>query len=224
MNASLNRNFTCPPKKFNPEERKRTLLPLLRCTTAIINAGSLAPLYNRVILELHPSKHKNLALATVHQLAAALSTLVVTPKCAKNVRMTCAVADALLALLHASAISTSLTTDLALTALLQCLQFPYPCARVYISERLYGTLLELSVSEECCLKQAPLLKAQDILSNAPWDAEDSEGVLKEAVFELAHVLEIKTSEVESPRLKRAAERLPQDELESYSYLVKDAGY
>jgi len=216
------RNSADSLRKFNPEEQKRTLLPLLQCITAVVNAGNFAPLFN-VSIPKTLSDQIFLCRATCCQLTVAVSTLVSTPKCAKSVRVTCAVADALLALLNASATTSSLIADLVLTALLQCLHSPYPRARVYIAERLYGTLLELSVSE-CILKQAPLLTAQEILSNVTWEAEDCVSILEEAVVELARTLDIEASTLESLRMKRAADRPSRDELESYAYLVKDAGY
>eukprot|EP00629_Pelagomonadales_sp_RCC1024_P016920 CAMPEP_0119278644 /NCGR_PEP_ID=MMETSP1329-20130426/19442_1 /TAXON_ID=114041 /ORGANISM="Genus nov. species nov., Strain RCC1024" /LENGTH=1235 /DNA_ID=CAMNT_0007279161 /DNA_START=508 /DNA_END=4215 /DNA_ORIENTATION=+ len=209
-------------KMSSPEEQKRTLLPLLRCITAVVNAGAFAPLFDVVIPKA--SNQGCFRRATVRTLAAAVSTLVFRPKCTRDVRVTCAVADALLALLHASAITSPLISELALTALLQCLHSPYPRARAYIAERLYGTLLELSVSEICFLRQVSLLTAQAILSNVRWDAEDCAGILKEAVVELACTLEVEGRKLESPRLMGVTDVPSRDELESYAYLVKDAGY
>jgi len=166
-------------------------------------------------------KHTCVGLAC--DLVEVLSSLTAIPKVAKSVSKTCAVADALLAVLHATAITAWPVANASLMALLRCLVSPYPRLRVHIAEQMYARFVELSVFDECFLDTEQLLAAQNLLGCSIWDAEDCFNLTLDRVSRLALVFKIERGQIQ-PGLTTSSMKMPRDELDSYSNLVKEAGY
>jgi hypothetical protein len=225
-------------EKPSTEERNRSYLPLLKSLVALLDADAFTPLF---VNSPEPKQNIFADEQTISEvisldrcspgdqdvfgchLVAALTALAAAPKYAKDIRKICATADALLAALNATAATVPSAANLALVALLQCLQVPYPRARAHIAEQLYARLVELSIASECFLDRDSIAAAQELLSNASWDAEGCANVLSETVFQIADVLEIERGHF-LPKETTSTSNRPKDELETYASLVKDAGY
>ena len=134
----------------------------------------------------------------------------------------CATADALLAVLHATATTAPNAASIALSALIRCLCSPYPRVRAHVSEQLYARLVELAIVDGCFLDPETLLVAQDLLSSATWDTEECADALNKTVVTLAEVLGIRDESGEKHITNITSKQ--KDELESYAHLIKDAGY
>ena len=222
--------------RLNADERSRNFIPLMKCVTALLDAGAFSPLLsdpqnpkptrrlvdriseNRVIGRYGPDEDGAFAYCLVY----ALSRVAATPRCAKDVRKACATADALLAVLHATATTAPNAASIALSALIRCLCSPYPRVRAHVSEQLYARLVELAIVDGCFLDPETLLVAQDLLSSATWDTEECADALNKTVVTLAAVLGIRDESGEKHITNITSKQ--KDELESYAHLIKDAGY
>lgn len=238
--------------KLTAEEKNRSSLPILKCTSALIDAGTFARLFYvpmisltgsgshctfpgliRPLHKLTPSHTNYLA----HYLIGALTDFITMPKYATNVPNMCAAADVLLAVFYAGATSApagpaglaaaaaAAATKSALSVILECLCSPYPRVRAYVAEQLYGRLLELSLADDCLLTPKQLLATQDFLESNTWNVEGFPTILQDAISGLAHTLVIKCPFIkwhQTDDHPRVSRNA--SEFDSYAFLVKDAGF
>ena len=203
-------------KALSVEERNRMHLPLLRCLTVLIEAGAL-----NQILQTTSRIHNDpnaLGLDLVSSL-----TLLASHKHASDVKKICAAVDALLAYLSAAAVSAPVLAHRSLATLLQCLHSPYPRIRAYIAEQVYARLVELSMVRNCFVDMGPLSAAQELLCEINWGAEVNMEFFNDVIFRLCHILMIEKGHIQSQEAPKVNHQ-ECDELESYAYLVRVAGY
>lgn len=203
-------------KALSVEERNRMHLPLLRCLTVLIEAGAL-----NQILQTTSRIHNDpnaLGLDLVSSL-----TLLASHKHASDVKKICAAVDALLAYLSAAAVSAPVLAHRSLATLLQCLHSPYPRIRAYIAEQVYARLVELSMVRNCFVDMGPLSAAQELLCEINWGAEVNMEFFNDVIFRLCHILMIEKGHIQSQEAPKVNHQKC-DELESYAYLVRVAGY
>ena len=199
------------------EERSRMHLPLLRCLTALIEAGALNPIF-QTASRVH-SDPNALGLDLVISL-----TLLASYQHSSDVKKICAAVDALLAYLSAAAVSAPVLAHRSLATLLQCLHSPYPRTRAYIAEQLYARLVELSMVRDCFVGMGPLSAAQELLCDINWGAEVNMKFFDDVIFRLCHILMIEKGHIQSQEAPPKVNHTECDELESYAYLVRVAGY
>jgi len=148
---------------------------------------------------------------------------------AKDVRKCCALADALLATVLFSAANAPTAARAAVVALLRLLTSPYPRARAHVAEQLYARLVELDVDvggAALLATSADVDAVQEMLGEQQWDGDDVDD-MRVCALRLAQKFGVdaeysKLAEADAATAPKAAEST--DELESYAYLVKDAGY
>jgi len=206
-----------PVPAWSVEERNRFHLPFLRCLAALVDAGALHPIFQTDV------KGSVATGSLAYHLVSSLSTLIASPRLAKQVSKTCAAADSLLAVLSATAATSPLLANLSLAALVRSLTSPFPRIRAYVAEQLYTRLIELSIVNECFLDTEKLSLAQVLLGNAAWGVSTCMFHLEDTVSQLTQALVINNDDVD---IQKPARRTPQrsDELDSYTCLVRDAGY
>jgi len=201
---------------WSVEENIRSHLPLLRCLTALVDAGALHPIFPQD--SRRPATTRSLACRLVKNLSA----LVSSPRIAKHIAKTCAAADSLLAVLSATAAKSPLLAKSSLAALLRCLSCPFPRIRAHVAEELYARLVELSIVEACYLGAKQLSVAQTLLGDTAWASHTGAIRLEDTISRLSDVLEV---EDQAEMEHTVSEKIPSsDEFDSYNCLLRDAGH